>query len=162
MHRALVAQIHILANRQPHRVLVRQDGAARGLWLADHVRRSHVVEEAVVDTAGVPRVDAVGAAERGVTDERVAAAVVVFGFVVCAVVVLLRARVSGYIVSWGWSVGLPLPSTARSKRSAFRRIGRRGTGREGRSAASGDTRGVRRWCRSRSSLERLGGRFARC
>jgi hypothetical protein len=44
-----------------------------------------------VDTAGIPRVDAVGAAERGVADERVAAAVVVFGFVVGAVVVLLRA-----------------------------------------------------------------------
>ena len=44
-----------------------------------------------MDTTGIPRVDAVGAAERGVADERVAAAVVVFGFVVGAVVVLLRA-----------------------------------------------------------------------
>jgi hypothetical protein len=42
-----------------------------------------------VDAAGVPRVDAVGAAEGCVADERVPAAVVVFGFVVRAVVILL-------------------------------------------------------------------------
>jgi hypothetical protein len=59
VHRPLVSQIHILANRQAHRVLVRQDGAARRFRLADHVRRAHVVKEAVVDTAGIPCVDAV-------------------------------------------------------------------------------------------------------
>jgi len=42
-----------------------------------------------VDTARIPGVDAVGAAERCVADERVTAAVVVFGLVVGAVVVLL-------------------------------------------------------------------------
>jgi hypothetical protein len=89
VHRALVAQIHILANRQAHGVLVRQDSAASSFRLANDVCCAHVVEEAVVDTAGVPCVDAVRAADRGVADERVAAAVVVFGFVVRAVVVLL-------------------------------------------------------------------------
>ena len=56
-----------------------------------------------MDTTGIPRVDAVGAAERCVADERVAAAVVVIGFVVRAVVVLLRARVSGCFMGWDWT-----------------------------------------------------------
>jgi hypothetical protein len=59
-----------------------------------------------VDTAGIPCVDAVRAAERRVADERVAAAVVVFGFVVGAVVVLLRARVSGCFMGRDWTGSL--------------------------------------------------------
>ena len=102
VHRSLVSQVHVLADSQSHRVLVREDGAARRFRLADDVRRAHVVEEAIVDTAGVPCVDAVGAAERGVADERVATAVVVFGFVVGAVVVLLlRVSILACAGLWG-------------------------------------------------------------
>lgn len=88
-----MSQVHVLADGQSHRVLVRENGTASRFRLADHVCRAHVVEEAIVDTARIPCVDAMRAAERGVADERVAAAVVVFGLVVSAVVVLLR-RVS--------------------------------------------------------------------
>lgn len=84
-----MTQVHILANSQANGVLVRQDGTARRFGLADNIGCAHVVEEAVVDTARIPCVDTVGAAERRVADERVAAAVVVVGFVVGAVVVLL-------------------------------------------------------------------------
>jgi hypothetical protein len=54
-----VSQVNVLADSQAHRVLVRQDGAACCFRLADNIRRAHVVEEAIVDTAGIPCVDAV-------------------------------------------------------------------------------------------------------
>lgn len=92
MHRALVAQVDVLADDEALRVLVRQDGRAVGLGLADDVGRPRIVQEAVVDAAGVPRVDAARAAEGRVADEGVPAAVVGLSVVVRAVVVLLRRR----------------------------------------------------------------------
>lgn len=90
VHAALVPEVDVLADRQPDRVLVRQDRAARRPRLAHHARRPHLVQEAVVDAARIPRVDAVRAPERRVADERVPPAVVVVRSVVRAVVVLLR------------------------------------------------------------------------
>jgi len=86
---ALVAKVDVLADGQALRVLVRQDGGPAGLWLSNDVGRPGVVQEAVVDAARVPRVDAACAAERGVAYQGVPASVVVACVVVCAEVVLL-------------------------------------------------------------------------
>lgn len=77
MHAPLMPQINILANRQALTILVSEDNRARGFWFADGVAGARVVEENVVDAAAVPCVYAFGAAEGGVADEGVAAAVVV-------------------------------------------------------------------------------------
>ena len=90
-----MAQVDVLADYQALRLLVRQDGRARGLGLAHDIRRARLVQEAIVDAAGVPCVDPMRAAERFVADERMAAPVVVAGVVVGAVVILLRTTVSG-------------------------------------------------------------------
>ena len=82
-----MTQIHKLANRQPLTLLVAQNNAAGSFRLTHHIFSAWVVEEAVVDAGGVPCVDAFGAAEGGVADEGVAAAVVVAGRKVGAVVV---------------------------------------------------------------------------
>ena len=66
MHTPLMAQIHILANRQTLAILIAEDRAASGFGLADDVGGARVVEEAVVDAAAVPGVDALGASEGGV------------------------------------------------------------------------------------------------
>lgn len=84
-----MAEVDVLANSQALGVLVAQDGGPAGLWLAHDVCGARVVQEAVVDAARVPRVDAAGTAERGVAYQGVAAAVVVACVVVGAEVVLL-------------------------------------------------------------------------
>jgi hypothetical protein len=89
MHGALVAKIHILANRETLGVFIGEDDFAGCFGLADGICGAWIVEEDVVDAARVPGVDAFGATEGGVTDEGVAAAVVVAGVVVGAVVVFL-------------------------------------------------------------------------
>ncbi len=89
MHRPLVTEVDVRADCQALRVLVRQDGGARRARLAHHVGRARVVEEAVVDAARVPRVDALRPAERRVAHQRVPPAVVVARLEVCAAVVLL-------------------------------------------------------------------------
>ena len=66
MHTPLVPQIHILANRQTLTILIAEDGSACGFRLADHVGGARIVEEAVVDAAAVPGVDALGPSEGGV------------------------------------------------------------------------------------------------
>lgn len=90
---ALVAEIDVLANGEALGVLVGQDDGPAGLGLAHDVGRARVVEEAVVDAARVPGVDAPRAAEGGVANQGVPAAVEVSRVVVCAEVVLLGLRV---------------------------------------------------------------------
>lgn len=63
---ALVAKVDVLADGEALGVLVRQDGGPAGFRLANDVGRPRVVQEAVVDAARVPRVDAACSAERGV------------------------------------------------------------------------------------------------
>jgi hypothetical protein len=89
MDGALVPEINVALDREAVRVFVREDGGSCSLGLADDTLRARLVEEDVVDAAGPPSVDALGAAHAGFADERVAAAVVVAGVVVRAVVVLL-------------------------------------------------------------------------
>lgn len=84
-----MSQIHILPNRQTLSILVAQDDSSRSLGFAHDVTCPRVVQEAVVDAAGIPRVDAVCSAEGVVADEGVAAAVVGVGVVVGAVVIFL-------------------------------------------------------------------------
>lgn len=64
-----MAQIHVFANSEADGVLVRQDGTTGRFGLADNIGGAHVVEEAIVDTARIPCIDAVGAAERCVADK---------------------------------------------------------------------------------------------
>lgn len=94
MNRPFVAQVDILADYQALRLLIRQNCRARGLGLAHDVGRARLVQEAIVDAAGVPCVDPMRAAERFVADERMATPIVVSGVVVGAVVILLRTTVS--------------------------------------------------------------------
>lgn len=84
-----MAKVDVLADGEALRVLVRQDDGPAGLWLADDVGCARVVQEAVVDAARVPGVDAPRAAEGLVAYQGVPAAVVVACVVVCAEVVLL-------------------------------------------------------------------------
>lgn len=90
MHRALMPEVHVLPDNQPLRVLVRQNRRAGSTRLANDVGRARVVEEAVVDAARVPGVDAARPTERRVTNQRVAAAVPVSRVGVEAVMVLLQ------------------------------------------------------------------------
>jgi hypothetical protein len=87
-----VAEIDILANDQALGVFVGQNSSAGGLGFADDARRARLVQEAVVDAAGVPGVDTLRAAEGRIADQRVAAAVVVAGVVVGAEVILLNEK----------------------------------------------------------------------
>lgn len=89
MDRPLVTQVDIVADGESLGVLVRQDGRTCGAWLPHYVHRPWFVQEAVVDAAGIPRVDTLRATERGVTDEGVAAAVVVTRVIMGAVMILL-------------------------------------------------------------------------
>jgi hypothetical protein len=89
MHRALVSQINVRANRKTLGILIRQDDGARSARLAHDICCSWVVKEAVVNTARVPSVHTLGTTERGITDERVATTVIVTSIVVSTVVVLL-------------------------------------------------------------------------
>jgi len=82
-----MSQIHKLANRQPLTLLVTEDNAAGSFRLTNDIFSAWVVEETVVDAGGVPCVDAFCAAEGGVADEGVAAAVVGARGEVSAVVV---------------------------------------------------------------------------
>lgn len=84
-----MAQVYIFANGEALGVLVGQDDGARGFGLADDVGGSRVVQEAVVDAARIPCVDALRAAERCVADQRMAPSIVVAGIVMRSVVVFL-------------------------------------------------------------------------
>lgn len=87
-----MTQIDILPNREALRVFVGEDGVARGLRFADDMGGAGVVQEAVVDTTGVPRSDAVRASKGFVPHERVSAAIVRARVVVSSVVVFLFPR----------------------------------------------------------------------
>jgi hypothetical protein len=89
MNRPFVAQVDVALDREAVRVFVGEHGGPRRLGLADDALRARLVEEDVVDAAGPPGVDALGAAHAGFADERVPAAVVVAGVIVRAVVILL-------------------------------------------------------------------------
>lgn len=97
VHGALVAEVDVLADGEALGVLVRQDGGPAGFWLAHHVGRPRVVQEAVVDAARIPGVDAARPAERGVAYQGVAASVVMACVVVSAEVVLLWCGVLEYL-----------------------------------------------------------------
>lgn len=84
-----MSQIHILANRQPLRILIRQNRPPRSLGFADDISRPRLVKKTVMDARRVPRVDALRAAERCVAHERVPAAVVVACIVMRAEVIFL-------------------------------------------------------------------------
>lgn len=90
VHGALVAKVNVRTNGQALSILIRQDDGACGTRLTDDVCCAGVIQEAVVNTAGVPGIDALGTTEGRVSDERVATAVVIAGIVVSAVVVLLK------------------------------------------------------------------------
>lgn len=84
-----MSEVDVLANGKALRVLVGENCRAGGLGLAHGIGGSRVVQEDVVNAAGVPSVHAVSASEARVADERVATAIVVSGIVVRSVVVLL-------------------------------------------------------------------------
>lgn len=85
----LMSQVHILPYRQPLRILVAQDDSPGSLGFSNDVDRPGFVQEAVMDAAGIPCVDAVCPAEGVVAYEGVAATVVGVGVVVGAVVIFL-------------------------------------------------------------------------
>jgi len=85
-----VSQVHVLANDQALRILVCENGATGSLGLTHDIAGAGVVEEAVVNAAGVPGVDTFRATERGFTDERVPTTVIVACVIMGAKVVLLR------------------------------------------------------------------------
>ena len=87
-----MTQIDITPDHEALSILVRQDGRPRGTGLAHHVSGARVVEEAVVDAARVPRVDALRAAKRRVADKRMAATVVVAGVEVSAAMIFLEGK----------------------------------------------------------------------
>lgn len=95
-----MSQIHKLSNRQPLTLFITQNNAAGSFGLANDIFSAWVVEETVVDAGGVPCVDAFCAAERGVADEGVAAAVVGAGGEVGAVVVFF-CPVEFVVGEWG-------------------------------------------------------------
>ena len=84
-----MAQVDVFPDDKTLSVLIRQDRPASGTRLSDNVGGPGIVEEAVVDAARVPRVDALRAAERGIAHEGVAASIVVAGVVMGTVVVFL-------------------------------------------------------------------------
>lgn len=90
MHRALVSEVDVLANSQTLRVLIRQDGRAGGLGLADGIDSSGIVQEDVVNATRVPGVYAASASETRVADKGVATAIVISSIVMRSVVVLLQ------------------------------------------------------------------------
>ena len=69
MHGALVTEIDVLVNNQTLRILVRQDSRTGGLGLAHGILRARIIQEAIMDAAGVPGVNPLGAAEFCIADE---------------------------------------------------------------------------------------------
>lgn len=90
MHTPLVPQIHKLSNRQPLTLLIAQDDTSRSFGLANYICSARVVEETIMDARGIPRVHPLGAAERCIADERMAATIVVASVKVSAVVIFFR------------------------------------------------------------------------
>lgn len=84
-----MAEIDVLANCESLGVLVGQDSRAGGLGLADSISGPGIVQEDIVDAAGVPGIHAVCTSEAGIADERVTAAIIVSSIVVGAVMILL-------------------------------------------------------------------------
>jgi hypothetical protein len=84
-----MSEVDVLADGETLGILIRQNNGTGGLGLTDHIGCAWVVQEAVVDAAGVPGIHAMGASEARIADERVTSAIIVSGVVVGAVVVLL-------------------------------------------------------------------------
>lgn len=63
MNGSLVTQINILSNCQALGVFVGKDDGPIGFWFSDHVGGARVVEEAIVNAAGVPGIDSLRASE---------------------------------------------------------------------------------------------------
>lgn len=89
MHRPLVAQVDIFADDESLGVFIGQNGPTCGPRLPHNVHGTWLVQEAVMDAAGIPGVDALRATERGVTNEGVAPAVVVPGIIMGAIMIFL-------------------------------------------------------------------------
>ena len=84
-----MAQVHVALDRKALGILVGEDSAAGRLGFADNALGSRLVEEAVVDTAGPPGIDALSATDAFFTDKGMSPAIVVAGIVVGTVVVFL-------------------------------------------------------------------------
>jgi hypothetical protein len=82
-------EVDVFADRETLGILIRQNRGSGSFGLTDYIGCAWVVQETVVDAAGVPGIHAMSAAEACVADERVAATIVVAGVVVGAIVVLL-------------------------------------------------------------------------
>ena len=83
-------QIHKLSNRQPLTLLIAQNDTSRSFGFANYIGSARVVEETIMDARGIPRVYPLGAAERCIADEGMAATIVVASVKVCAVVIFFR------------------------------------------------------------------------
>lgn len=85
-------EVDVLADRQALGILIRENRCASRLGFAHYVDGAHIIQEAVVNAARVPCVDAHGPTERCIADQRVTTAVIVARVVVGAIVVLLSSQ----------------------------------------------------------------------
>lgn len=58
MNRALVAKVNVFADGKALRVLIREDSGSSSLGFADDVHGPWIIQETIVDAAGIPCVHA--------------------------------------------------------------------------------------------------------
>jgi hypothetical protein len=58
-----MTKVNILADSEALRVLIGQNGGTSCFGLSNDIRSSRVIQETVVDAAGIPCIDTLGSAE---------------------------------------------------------------------------------------------------
>lgn len=84
-----MSKIYILADSKALRIFIRENCRTGRFGLAHSIGCPGIIQEDVVDAAGVPGIHTVGASEARVADQGVTATIVVSSIVMRSVVVLL-------------------------------------------------------------------------
>jgi hypothetical protein len=74
-------------------LLIAQNDTSRSFGFANYIGSARVVEETIMDARGIPRVYPLGAAERCIADEGMAATIVVASVKVVALLYLLFCKI---------------------------------------------------------------------